>query len=88
MSDAELLIGHWIMTGDEVRTAEIHADGTMRYTIEFGARSLVMELTWTVEGHDFITQPNEIRSRYDFPDAGTLVLTYEGAAFRYTRVTS
>jgi len=86
MTDAELLIGRWIMTGDDVRTAEFHANGTMKYTISFGARSLVVDLTWRIEGRELVSQPNDVRSRYELPDPDTLVLTYEGAAFRYRRV--
>ena len=75
-----------MMTGDEVRTAEFHANGTMKYTIKFGARSLVMDLTWRLDGPELVSQPNDVRSRYELLDADTLVLTYEGASFRYRRV--
>jgi hypothetical protein len=84
-SDAELLIGRWILTGEEVRTAEFHADGTMRYTIEVAGRTLEMPLTWSLEDGFLVSEPNGVRSRYELPDAETLVLRYEGETFTYRR---
>jgi hypothetical protein len=86
VTDAELLIGRWILTGEEVRTAEFHPDGTMRYTIEVGGRTLEMPMTWSLENGELVSEPNGVRSRYELRDADTLMLVYEGEAFTYRRM--
>lgn len=89
MTDAELLIGAWVMTGEEVRIAEFHADGNLTYTIDFGERSLVLKMTWRVEGGmmvvDQSSAPGEEHSAYRLVDDNTLVMEHGGESFTYRR---
>lgn len=89
MTDAELLVGVWVMPGQEVRTAEFHGDGTMTYTIAVGERSLVMEMTWRIDGGMIVSDqpsaPSEVRSAYRLLDADTLVLEYDGETSTFRR---
>lgn len=85
MTDAELLLGTWIMEGEEeIRTAEFHADGTLLYTIDIAGRTIALNLRWRVEKNVLITD-EELRSGYDFLDADTLVLRTEEEAFTFRR---
>lgn len=85
MTDTELLIGTWIMEGEEeIRTAEFHPDGTLHYTIDVAGRTIELHLRWRVEGYVLVTD-NDLRSGYDFLDADTLVLRTEEEAFTFRR---
>ncbi len=89
MTDTELLVGVWEAAGEEPRTAEFHADGTLTYTIDFGERSLVMEMIWRIEGGIMVidqpSAPGEERSVYRLVDHDTLVLEHGGESFTYVR---
>ena len=85
MRDADLLVGTWIMEGEEeIRTAEFHDDGTLLYTIDVAGRTIVLNLRWRVDQGVLVTD-NELRSGYDFLDADTLVLRTEEEAFTFRR---
>jgi hypothetical protein len=85
VTDAELLVGVWYLEAEEPRTAEFHGDGTMTYRVDIGDRVLTMELTWHLDGGVIVSNPNEVRSRYRFADADTLVMEYGGETFTYKR---
>jgi hypothetical protein len=89
VTDTELLIGTWMMTGEEVRTAEFNADGTLTYTIDIGERTLAMKMTWRIEGGmmliDQPSGPGEERSVYQLVDNDTLVMEHGGESFIYSR---
>jgi hypothetical protein len=92
VTDAERIRGTWVRTGEEVRTAEFHADGTRTYTIDFNERSLVMEMIWRIEdGLMVIDHPpaaGEERSSYRLVDNDTLVMDSGGELFTYLRSNS
>ena len=90
MTDAELLIGTWVLSGEEVRTAEFQADGTLTYSIDIGERKLVMEMTWDLDGGEIVVdQPSALgegeRSAYLLIDDDTLVMNHGGESFTYLR---
>jgi hypothetical protein len=90
MTDAELLIGRWTMTtAEETRVADFAAGGLLTYSIVIHDRTLVLDLTWHLAGPEIVTddaaRSNEVRSGYFFPDADTLVMTYDGQAFTFRR---
>jgi hypothetical protein len=86
MTDAELLIGRWTMaTAEETRIADFAADGVLTYSIAILGRTLVLDLTWRLEGNQIVSDPNDVRSGYSFPDADTLVMTYDSEAFTFRR---
>jgi hypothetical protein len=85
MTDAELLLGTWIMEGEEeIRTAEFHADGTLNYSIDVAGRTIALYLRWRIDNGVLVTD-NDLRSGYDFLDADTLVLRTEEEAFTFRR---
>jgi hypothetical protein len=90
MTDAELLIGVWRMVTEErVCDADFRADGTLTYSIEIEGRTLVMNLTWRLEDgmivSDQPTASGEVRSKYAFADADTLVMEYDGEESTFRR---
>jgi hypothetical protein len=78
------------MTKDErVCDADFHPDGTLTYSIEVEGRTLVMNLTWRIEDgmivSDQSSAPGEVRSKYTFLDADTLVMEYDGERTTFRR---
>jgi hypothetical protein len=88
MTDAECLVGTWVMTAEEVRTAEFRADGTLTYRIDFGGEdSIVLEMTWHVEDGMLVIDQlsGGERSAYRFVGDNTLVMEHDGESFTYRR---
>ena len=90
MTDAELLAGVWRMvTEDRVCDAEFRSEGTLTYSVEVEGHTLVMNLIWRLEEgvivSDQQTAPGEVRSKYTFADADTLMLEYDGEESTFRR---
>ena len=76
------------MTGEEVRTVEFHADGTLTYRIDFGGENLLaLEMTWHIEGGMMVIDQlsGGKRSEYRFAGDDTLVIEHGGESFTYRR---
>ena len=90
MTDAERLVGVWLLPNEGTRTAEFHSDGSLTYTIHLGDRALVLELTWRLAGGMIVSSPpsvpsQEERSAYHFEGPDTLVLDHGDESFTYIR---